>query len=586
MTKEILQKEFEIRKLKNANNQLMNTNTILNRQYKNLNEHFEKRVNKEVDKKIKIMKQEKHQENKTIDVKTKVNTRGLYNDYEKLEKKYNKLYKKYKLEKLHADIAEDEQRRLERIVNKKENQVNELENQNKELMREIERLKAIQNNDGTTSGIPTSMTPIGKKKVIPNFAKKTGEKIGRKKGHKKDKLERIDDEKINNHIKHELKECPSCKKEDLKPTGKVITKDVKDYKIIVENTRHEYIEYKCECCGKLVHEYIPNHLKEECQYGSQVKSLVLTLTNIGNVPYNKQRRILSGLSIEEIEPCEGYLAKIQRVASKKLDKFIEELRCALLKSEIVYWDDTVISINKNQSCMRYYGNDYVCLFKAHEKKNKAGIDEDKILPYLSSNTVVEHDHNKVNYNSDYGFINAECCQHLLRDLKKVEINIPDRTWCKETINLFQEYDHKRNELLARGIDSFTSDEINDFILRLDQELLKGLEENENDSNSYHAKNEKTLIYRIMKYRDNYIYWILDFDIPFTNNLSERNLRGIKSKMKVSGQFQNIERAKDYANIRSYIETCRIYGINEYECLTRLVEDNPYTFAELQNTKNK
>ena len=75
-------------------------------------------------------------------------------------------------------------------------------------------------------------------------------------------------------------------------------------------------------------------------------------------------------------------------------------------------------------------------------------------------------------------------------------------------------------------------------------------------------------------------------MPFTNNLSERNLRGIKSKMKVSGQFQNIERAKDYANIRSYIETCRIYGKNEYDCLSRLTEGNPYTFTELISTKNK
>ena len=76
------------------------------------------------------------------------------------------------------------------------------------------------------------------------------------------------------------------------------------------------------------------------------------------------------------------------------------------------------------------------------------------------------------------------------------------------------------------------------------------------------------------------------DLPFTNNLSERNLRGVKSKMKVSGQFQNIDRAIDYANIRSYIETCRLYGKNEYDCLNRLVMGNPYTFAELLNEKNK
>ncbi len=89
----------------------------------------------------------------------------------------------------------------------------------------------------------------------------------------------------------------------------------------------------------------------------------------------------------------------------------------------------------------------------------------------------------------------------------------------------------------------------------------------------------------MEYRDNYIYWILDFDIPFTNNLSERNLRGIKSKMKVSGQFQNITNAEYYANIRSYIETCRLYGKNGYDRLSRLVNGNPYSFAELRALKN-
>ncbi len=56
-------------------------------------------------------------------------------------------------------------------------------------------------------------------------------------------------------------------------------------------------------------------------------------------------------------------------------------------------------------------------------------------------------------------------------------------------------------------------------------------------------------------------------------------------MKVSGQFQNITNAEYYANIRSYIETCRLYGKNEYDCLSRLVNGNPYTFAELYALKN-
>ena len=576
MTSENLQKEFEIRKLKHTNKQLMNTNTMLNRQYKNLNEHFERRVKEEVEQKIKMIEPT----NKIVKVKVKTNTRGLYKDYEKLQDKYSKIKLENKHLLLRALVAEDAERRLKKVEQKQNVKIDEMNNEIKRLKREIERLKALTNLDGTTSGIPTSMTPIGKKKVIPNFAKNTGGKIGRNKGHKKDKLEPVSEEKINEHIKHELDKCPHCDKCELIPTGEMIRKQVKDYKIIVDYVENEFIVYKCSCCGKIVHAPIPNHLKEDIQYGSHVKSIALTLSNVGNVSLNKIRRILSGLSMEEIDPCEGYLVKLQKNASKRLTSFIEELHKACITSKILYWDDTVISIDKHQSCMRYYGNDFISLFKAHEKKNKEGLDQDKILSLLDKNTVVEHDHNKVNYNPEYEFINAECCQHLLRDLKKVEINLPNRTWCKEMIKLFQEYDHKRKELIDKGIDHFDSDEINNFILNIDTNLLKGLEENENDPNPYYAQKELTLIWRIMEYRDNYIYWIFDFNIPFTNNLSERNLRGIKTKMKISGQFQNIERARDYANIRSYIETCRLYGVNEYASLTRLVEDNPYTFAEL------
>ena len=122
-------------------------------------------------------------------------------DYQNLQNKYDKKCNEYKYMELRAIIAEDTQMRLEKKVAKKETEKKELKEElkkikeeNKNLKAEIiklqkanERLKAITNNDGTITGIPTSMTPMGKKKVIPNTRVKTGEKIGRKVGHKKDK---------------------------------------------------------------------------------------------------------------------------------------------------------------------------------------------------------------------------------------------------------------------------------------------------------------------------------------------------------------------------------------------------------------
>ena len=77
----------------------------------------------------------------------------------------------------------------------------------------------------------------------------------------------------------------------------------------------------------------------------------------------------------------------------------------------------------------------------------------------------------------------------------------------------------------------------------------------------------------------------DFTLPYDNNLSERALRGVKSKMKIAGQFKNIEYAKYYADIKTYIETCYRNNINPTDALIRLMEDSPYTIEEIFGKNN-
>lgn len=84
-------------------------------------------------------------------------------------------------------------------------------------------------------------------------------------------------------------------------------------------------------------------------------------------------------------------------------------------------------------------------------------------------------------------------------------------------------------------------------------MLKAFEENQNESGRYYFDIESTLITRLLDYKNEYLIWIYDFDIPFTNNLSERTLRGKKSKPKALWQFWNIETASYYATIKTYIK---------------------------------
>ena len=122
--------------------------------------------------------------------------------------------------------------------------------------------------------------------------------------------------------------------------------------------------------------------------------------------------------------------------------------------------------------------------------------------------------------------------------------------------------------------------INAFNEKLTDILERAMKKAEENKSIYTGPFERSVISRIKKYRENFFAWIYDFSIPTTNNLSERALRGVKTKMKVSGQFASTDTADNYALIRTYVETCRRNGINEIEALTRLCNGNPYTVEEI------
>lgn len=72
-------------------------------------------------------------------------------------------------------------------------------------------------------------------------------------------------------------------------------------------------------------------------------------------------------------------------------------------------------------------------------------------------------------------------------------------------------------------------------------------------------------------------WAMNAEIPFTNNEAERGLRSSKTKMKVSGQFQNLNNAR----IKSYIETGHRHGIGSAYLLEKALEGHPLTIEDME-----
>lgn len=508
---------------------------------------------------------------------------SFYKDYENLLIKNDSLSEENRKLKYSQVLLESQNKTLREIEERIKSELEEKDKLINEMEFENARLKALLNMDGRNHGIPTSQTPINKEKVIPNTREKSDKAKGGQAGHKRHKLEKFKNEEVNEKIEHSMEKCPCCNSHAIKETGEIKEKDELDYKIVVVKRRHKFIEYKCEECGKRFHEEIPNNLKEENQYGPQVQALELTLMNQANVTINKAQKITYGITNGEIDLSEGYISKLQERAAKRLNPFMKEMKAEIIKQPLLHWDDTVIMIDTNRSCLRFYGTEKLAMYTAHEHKDKNGLDEDGILNVLSKETIVEHDHNKVNYNDDYYFQNAECNRHLISDLQKVIDNL-NHKWAKNLIKLLTSMNKRRNWLIKKEKEEFEAEELKKFEDKFEKIMLEAIKENEEEGQKYYVDKENTLILRILDYKNNYLLWVYNFDVPFTNNLSERGLRGAKSKQKASGQFWNIESARWYATIRTYIETCNRNNVNVYNALLKLSLGKPYTLEEILESK--
>ena len=452
-----------------------------------------------------------------------------------------------------------------------------------ELTNRLAHAEALLSNDGSNTGLPTSKTPIGKKKRIPNTRERTGKLKGGQPGHKKHELEKPDESDITDIIEHDSKEdgflCPRCDGDNFIPTGEYDVKYEYDVEVVVKKKKHVFYHYQCLDCGTIFVSKSPVHLRSDVGYGKTLQAIALTLTNNVNAAMNKNAMFLSGITLGELTPCEGYIAKLQKRAANGLVQFCSDLKRLLITRRILYWDDTVIMIMTKRACFRFYGDEKIAYYTAHETKGWIGIDEDGILELLTSDTWVMHDHCTINYNKKFSFKNLECDQHGERDCQR-NTDDTQHKWSTNVKALIGKTIKDRDKAIVEGYASFSDSYIRMFDEQFFGYLSDGWKENEKEPKNYGARFERALLRRLEKYHNNYFAWMKDFSLPTTNNLSERSLRGVKSHEKISGQFESITTARYHAAIKTYTETCRRNGINEFEALKRLCNGNPYTVQEI------
>lgn len=458
--------------------------------------------------------------------------------------------------KLESTITEMKETQKEEVVilNKR---IEGLEKENTLLREDNERMKSILNNDSNNSSKPPSSDPKGKRANEYNDRKKSSQPRGGQKGHTGKTLTGKDIEaKIaSGEYQHKVVSFGSG-------TGKYIKKYEIDLQIIpVAREMRFYADGE----GKY---NIPQQYRSDVTYGPILRSLALELYSVGVVSNDRICEFLNCITQGRLAISEGSIYNFCRGFAGMISGDMGKIRQELLNAKVVYTDATVVSTDGHQVYIRNQSTAKSVLYSAMEKKDIETLKKTGILAKYTGTFV--HDHEPSLYH--FGGRHGECNVHILRYLEKNNEDTGN-TWSKDMAQLLRGM-NKARKARMQSYSAFRPEELDDFKEEYDQILHRGQEENKTVRCKWARREERSLVNRMEKYKENHLLFLHDFDVNFDNNMSERDLRKCKNRQKMSGGFRTMDGCTMYCNILSFVETCKRRGLFVFDCFVKAFRGLP------------
>lgn len=443
--------------------------------------------------------------------------------------------------------------RLTRIIEEKDRQINM-------LIEDNERLKRIINNDSSNSSLPPSTDQKGKPANTYNGRSTSGKRPGGQPGHKGGTLTKADvGEQIRKgSLTHKVKHVG-------KKSERYVSKYVIDVEITSVVTELRFYE---DASGKIE---IPPAYWSDVVYGPNLKAMIVDLYAEGVVANDRICGFMNAISGGKLSLSAGSVYNFCRDFSVKCAPALAQIEQELLNERTLGTDATVMTVNGKQAYIRNQSSGTAILYSPMEKKDLETLKETGILSRFSGTFV--HDHETAMYH--FGTGNGECNVHLLRYLQK-NTEESGNAWSGDLAELLCGMNEARKDCL-KSEHVFSQEELASYDAAYDTTLAKGLSENKQTRGKYAKADEKTLLNRLKKYKDNHLLFLYDFTVPFDNNMSERDLRKCKNRQKMSGGFRKHSGNEMYCNIMSVVETCKRKGMQVFEGIRSILGGTPAIF---------
>lgn len=463
-----------------------------------------------------------------------------------------------------SDSEKDEEiGRLNRIVGQKDVEIHSLRTKLDAANARIEDLeKEKGKGDGdypnasgkpeknsSNSSVPPSQESIASRELrrTKSLRKPSGRPSGGQPGHKGSTLQSVSTP--DRVVKHEPAYCKCCgRRLDDISYRKIRRTQVIDIKFVVEATEEQYYEKVCEC-GCVNNCDAPNC---RIKYGDNIRALVTYLNVVQCIPFKRIAELISDLTGQKIS--EGTIQNILRENSAKADGAYEEIRKRLEVSPVVGADETGEAVGKENHWSWIFQSDVLTyVFQMNSRGHKA-IDA-KFPNGLPHSTLVTDRHRS------YFNMNVKnhqvCLPHLLRNAEYLNELDTGQDWSRRFIHLLMHaIDLRRNgEITLRKIK----------ILKTKMRKLLG------ESLTHLDKEFESFKKGVLKVKDFLFTFLSNLHVPFDNNASERGIRKIKVKQKVSGSFRTNGGADDFAKIHSIAETAMKNGNSKFNAILAVVK---------------